>query len=545
MTYRENTFGVASILNLIYKKSFIEVLFFTNKDVLEKGVPLLKIYTPLEKELDFNEIIVEPDFDDDGLISPSKIVNKMRKLIRKEFQRHLSLLEREVDLIEEHFENYPIENPYNRKIRIYFPKFAIELDINFEKYPLPPTYSFSKRLSKIISEREFSQENIIQNWDELNPSHIYELINKLCEKISENLKIKNLKENSQHLLLNDVSVLEDIKSISFNIHRGKSLGIIFKEEEIFEVDFRTALLNLFEAIAGKETNFSGTIKLFGKHIQLLLSNEKKRIFILPEAYDSKIASMKIKKAIKYGLNISQFIKKKKFGLDKALKKAELTPKIDEIYQDILIKVPVRIRPKIRYIRNALDVTGLLSKKNKKFSELSPLEFLMFTIARALIQDPTLIMFIIPLGILGRLEFEKFNNYINRIKQKYHVILLFHGPEGIISQCDKVLTITEKVSRIGSYDDLIKELPREGEIITIELDNPDEMLIREIYKFDQVSVVVEERKNEKYRLYVKNNPNELIINLLKLFGPHLFNFKRSKASLSHYLEFLEKEQLGRI
>ncbi|MFX1503289.1 MAG: hypothetical protein ACFFDH_20170, partial [Promethearchaeota archaeon] len=31
MTYRENTFGIASILNLIYKKSFIEVLFFTNQ----------------------------------------------------------------------------------------------------------------------------------------------------------------------------------------------------------------------------------------------------------------------------------------------------------------------------------------------------------------------------------------------------------------------------------------------------------------------------------------------------------------------------------
>ena len=70
MTYREHTFGIASILNLIYKKSFIEVLFFTNKDVMDRGVPLLKINTPLLDEFDFNEIIVEPDFDDDGLVSP-------------------------------------------------------------------------------------------------------------------------------------------------------------------------------------------------------------------------------------------------------------------------------------------------------------------------------------------------------------------------------------------------------------------------------------------------------------------------------------------
>ncbi|MCK4381257.1 MAG: hypothetical protein KAW51_08985, partial [Candidatus Lokiarchaeota archaeon] len=88
MTYRENTFGIASILNLIYKKSFIEVLFFTNKDVIDRGVPLLKIYTPLVDEFDFNEIIFEPDFDDDGLVSPKRIIERMRKHIIKEFQNH-------------------------------------------------------------------------------------------------------------------------------------------------------------------------------------------------------------------------------------------------------------------------------------------------------------------------------------------------------------------------------------------------------------------------------------------------------------------------
>ncbi|MFX1357984.1 MAG: hypothetical protein ACFFA8_11970, partial [Promethearchaeota archaeon] len=149
MTYRENTFGIASILNLIYKRSFIEVLFFTNQDVLERGVPLLKIYTPLEEEVDFNEILVEPDFDDDGLISPLKIIGKVRKLIRREFQKHLLILEKEVELIEKRYENYPIDNiPYNRKIQIFFPDIDIELNINFEKYPFPPSFSFSKRLSK-------------------------------------------------------------------------------------------------------------------------------------------------------------------------------------------------------------------------------------------------------------------------------------------------------------------------------------------------------------------------------------------------------------
>ncbi|GAG02968.1 unnamed protein product, partial [marine sediment metagenome] len=110
MTYREKTFGIASIINLIYKKSFIEVLFFTNSDVFEKAVPLLKIYTPIEDEIDFSEVIFEPDFDVDGLINPAKIINRMRRLIRTEFQNHLKRLNTEVKLIDEKFENYQLKN---------------------------------------------------------------------------------------------------------------------------------------------------------------------------------------------------------------------------------------------------------------------------------------------------------------------------------------------------------------------------------------------------------------------------------------------------
>ena len=119
MTYREKTFGIASILNLVYKRSFFEVLFFTNKDVIEKGVPLLKIYTPFEDEMDFGEIIIDPDFDDDGLVSPSKIIARMRKLIRSEFQKHLKRLDKEIELVDLKFESYPIDNnPYFREVRI-------------------------------------------------------------------------------------------------------------------------------------------------------------------------------------------------------------------------------------------------------------------------------------------------------------------------------------------------------------------------------------------------------------------------------------------
>jgi len=539
MTYRENTFGIASILNLIYKKSFIEVLFFTNKDVMEKGVPLLKIYTPIEEEIDFNEIIVEPDFDEDGLVSPRKIIERMRKLFRKEFQKRLTLLDKEVELIDKKFENYPIENnPYFRKIRIFFPYFVIVLKINFEKYPLLPSFFFKKTLLKIINEREFNEENIIKNWNEVNPPHIYQLIEKVCEIVADRLKLDQLKENYQHLILNNVSIKNGINNVSFNIHRGKSIGILYEEQQLYDKDHKYDLFYLFWAISGNYSDFSGTIEIFGSPIQRLNKTDLEKIVILPQAYDSKIKNMKIKKAIKYDINLNEILKSRKTTLNTILKDAGFGPKIDEIMEEIFFAASKRILLKNTYIKNALEVTGLLHKKKKRISKLNQLEYLLFSIARALLQFPSIIMFFIPFEILDRLEYDKFNNYMKKIKEKFHVILIFYAPEGIISNCDQILTISNLESKTGTFSNLIEELPQSGEIIIIELDNPGEDLIKKLYEFDEIAKIIEERRNERFKIFLKDQPDQMIIRLIDLFSQNLFSFKRYKASLEDYSEFYE-------
>jgi ABC-type multidrug transport system ATPase subunit len=543
ITYRENTFGIASIVNLIYKKSFFEVLFFTNKDVLEKGVPLLKIYTPIEDEVDFNEIIFEPDFDEDGLISPIKIISRMRKLIRREFRKHLEILSKEVNLIDQKYENWAINNvPFHRKIRINFPILSISLDINFEKYPLLPKILFSKDLTRILSMNEFYEQEIIQGWNDADPLHIYEIVDNICNIIIKRLKIDPLADNSQHLVVKNLSIQEQIKNISFSIHRGKSLGIIFDEEILRNVDHRIELLDLFEAIKGNYKDFSGTIQVFGRFVQLLPIKEKRVIFILPEAYNSKIMSMNLKKAIQYDINIDAILKQKNKEIDETLKNAGISPRFDEIMGDIITGVPKRINKKREYIRHTLEVTGLLNKKKKNFSELTPLEFLLFSIGRALLQAPSIIMFSVPFGILGRLDFEKFNNYMDNIKRDFHLVLIFHAPEGVVSNCDQILTISKKESNIGTYDDLIKKLPYSGEIIYLELNNPQEDIIRKMYTLKEVDLIIEERKMEKFKIFVKENPNNLIVRLTELFGQSLFSFKKTKASLSEYIEFVDKKKI---
>jgi len=531
MTYREDTFGIASIIDLIYKKSFIEVLFFTNSDVVEKGVPLLKIYTPIEDEIDFSEIIFNPDFDEDDFINPLKIIRRMRRLISQEFQKRLEILNNEVELIDNKFENFQIKrNPYYREIRISYPNFATKLKIKFEKYPILPSFSFSKSLSRIITERKFNEEKIIRNWDienpphvleiidterkfneeEIiknwdieNPPHVLEIIEKICEIVSNQVKLEPLKENSQYLVLNDVSVGEAINNLSFKIHRGKSIGVMYDEEYLNNVDHRLDLLNLFETIAGLQLDFTGSIEIFGNPIKSLSKKEKEKIFLLPPAYDSVITNMKVKKAIQYKINLNERYKDRKNVFNAILKDAGLGQSIDEIIEDLISETTYKFNRKNQFLKNVLEVTGMLNKKNKKFSELTPLEYLLFSIARALIQAPTIIMFSIPYGILGKFEYEKFNNYIDKIKQEFHVIMIFHGSEEVVLNCDQILTITKRASKIGAFKDYIKELPQYGEIVTIELNDTEEFLIRKLKDMEEIEVIIEERKNEKYKIFLKS------------------------------------------
>ena len=541
MTYREGTFGIASIINLLYKKSFFEVLFFTNSDVIEKGVPLLKIYTPIEDEIDFSEILHEPDFDTDGTINPVIIIQRMRRLIRIEFQKHMNLLNSEIKLIDDKYETYQIKtNPYYRQIHIYFPNFVIKLKINLEKYPYRPTFSFSKSLSKIISEREFSELDIIKNWDVENPPHIYEMLEKLCELIPSFVKIEDLKENSQYLILKRVSVGNIIDNLSFKIHRGKSIGIIFDEKGLENTDPRLDLLNLFDTIAGNQNVYSGSIQIFGNSMILLSKQEKARIFILPQAYDSTITNMRIKKAIKYKTNLNEIYNKKKSDFNSILKEAGLTQSLDEVMGEFLKEKSNDFNRRKQFIKKVLESTGLLNKKNKKFSKMTPLEFLLFSITQALIQSPTIIMFSIPFGILGKLEYEKFNSYMEKIKENFHVVLIFHGPEEIVSNCDQILTITKTTSNIGSLKDYIETLPHFGEILNIELNDPDEESIQKLKDMKEIDAIIEERNKEKFKIFIKDSISEVIIQITELLGPSLYSFKRSIASIGDYMEYIESK-----
>ena len=568
MIFKEGTFGIATIIDLIYKRSYIEVLFFTNREVLNKGVPLVKIYTPSATQFDFNEVLINPDFDEDGTLSPVKVITRLNELIEKELVYHLDVLEKEVQLIDEKYENYSFnENPYFRKILLHFPDYIVKLRINFENYPDVPNLSEKKQLvikrfkeplsetikeklldmymitpieklgeeikvfdqkqeiiiekqsetfvSKtfnklesilnenyginirkvedlhhIIKENDFNSMDLIKHWNLKNPPHIIDVIE----------SIVNITENSQNVILNKVSITDNIKNISFKVHRGKALGIYYEPNEMDLTDNEGEIHKLFEIIAGKNTNFSGEISIFGKTSQSNNTNEMEGIYLASGEIEPKFEHNSIHKAIIHNINIKGKRKNKNILINKTL-----------------------------------EATGLLNRKRERLLKLSKLDRILFTISRALITLQQVILIELPLTGISRLEGEQFNRIIHNIKRKFHTVLIIHGPKEIISKCDQIITIKKNQVEIGNLDYFISKMPQSGDLITIELDNPSNDTLAKMHEIDS-AIFVEERKNEKYKLYcIKEPPNIIVNKLMASIGNYLYNYKIHKASLKDYLE----------
>jgi len=539
MIFRDNTFGVCRILDLEYKKSYIEILFFPNRDVIQKGVPVLKINSPIETEVDFNEILIDPPFDDDELISPFKVMLSIDDLIEEEFQLHLDELNKEKELIDEKFENYPIDNiPYFRKIILYFPGFSISLKINFEQYPLLPKFIFSKNLLKIIELEEFLQLPEIQNWDELNPPHIVELIEKLIDIVLRRVRGLKYFKNYQIVMIKDMEVDNTVSDLSLKVHRGQSVGIIEATNKEGVID-RGRIMRIFTTIAQRDSDFSGSIRIFGKYKRLLSDEELNRIVILPEALSSEVVSLKVKKAIKFNQDIRPKWTITSKELRRTLHDSKILTFIDEMRaKNPLLEVVSSFKEYINkrdFVKKILEMTGLIYKKKEIVEQLNPADFLRFQIARALARSPDIILFSLPPGVFNRIEFKKFKNQLEKVKREWHLIIFIHGPEDLVSNCDKVITLKEREAETGTVEDFVKKIPKSDNLITIELTKANEEDL-EILKED--AFLIEERKHEKYKLYPKKDtdPDKLIKKIVQIFGEDLNNFKLFHGTLEEFIEY---------
>jgi ABC-type multidrug transport system ATPase subunit len=289
----------------------------------------------------------------------------------------------------------------------------------------------------------------------------------------------------------------------------------------------------------RDTDFSGSIRIFGKYKRLLSDEELKRIVILPEALSSEVVSLKVKKAIKYNQNIRPKWTISSKELRRTLHDSKVLTFIDEMRaKNPLLEVIPLIKEYINkreFVKKILEMTGLIYKKKEIVEQLNPADFLRFQIARALARSPDLILFSLPPGVFNRIEFKKFKNQLEKIKREWHLIIFIHGPEDLVSKCDKVITLKEQEAETGTVEDFVKKIPKSDNLITIELTKANEEDL-DILKED--AFLIEERKHEKYKLYPKNDtdPDKLIKKIVQIFGEDLNNFKIFHGTLEEFIEY---------
>ncbi len=501
MMYKENTLGITSIIDLGHKKSYIEVLFFTNEVARTYGVPLIKINSPLIRAIDFSDVYINPDIDNDGLVSPSMAIYKIREIIKRVIKTNKAYLDQQVKLIEEYYENYPIENnPYFRKIRISIPGFTIKLKIKFEDYPLKPEFFFSKSLSSIANQDDFYNTKPLLNWNSQNPLNIVELVEYLKLGVIKTVKSSDLSPNDQFLIFNNVTIPNVFYNISFKIHRGQSLGIFYGLQSTYQSDSKSATIELINAITGNRPDASGEISFFGKPIYFGARQGIEGLEYVDTSIDQKDERMTIKRAVIHRLHV----------------KTEGGTKLDLIH-------------------TALEVTGLLNRQNERVYMLKGFDRLKFNIARSLLKNPIILVISVPFTDLDKLEVEQFNNYMEKIRKKFHVLIIINGPKEIISKCDQVIAITQKGVTVGKIKDVLSGITESGEILTVELNNPPPEVINRLFGIRRAKII-EVRKNEKYKIFSREDLDKILALLMTFIGPYLYNFQRITTSLTEFIEY---------
>ena len=127
------------------------------------------------------------------------------------------------------------------------------------------------------------------------------------------------------------------------------------------------------------------------------------------------------------------------------------------------------------------------------------------------------------------------NFVVKYPEKVNkLILVTTGPGGISGSAGLDI-FKENQIEIGTINDFISKMPQSGDLITIELDNPGKDTLAKMRAIES-ALFVEERKNEKYKIYcLTEHPNIIINKLMGSIGDYIYNYKIHKATLNDYLE----------
>jgi len=176
------------------------------------------------------------------------------------------------------------------------------------------------------------------------------------------------------------------------------------------------------------------------------------------------------------------------------------------------------------IDEALSLVGLQEKADSLFLEYSTGMKHKLALARAILNNPDLLLFDEPTAGLDLKTSQDIGNFIKKIaKDKKTIIYSTHRIEEAGNLCDRVLILRNGEKIAEEKPDKLKKISKEIEVIQVEIKKISEEIIQKIQKLDSVEYVFY-TEPRKIRIHCKEI-NTCIYHLFEIL-------KANDVSISH-------------
>ncbi len=480
--------GLAGYLKVLDQRYYVEFIFL--KDFKEP----FKFFGPVELQELFSSYFNEQR-KRGSLFSIRDFMSGVMRIFNNYCNEHENVLKNEYELIKS---NYRIEKINDKiyHIKVILPyKNIYTFTIFFQNYPSIPEIQFDELLSNEIG--PFENFEILREWNRLQPPRIVEITNKikqiLLEKIHAHPGFGLVKADKLKIDLKE----QTFGSVDFFVFKGETLGIYCLNNKL--------IWNFFKFLTSNDS-FSGKIQFFERP-----ANDRNRICSIIESHVNT----------------------------EGIENYELEASLDKQAPEIDKKVKSRLIPRV------LKACGLINQKKMKLKDLTKGQELRHDIALHALKGYEVLLFSNPELGLNTTEVKKFFDCLRRVNQEFNITILLHSHEESLRSCDRILVMDEKGRQVGfgTLAELFRTFPL-GEfdpIIVVQVNKVRAGLIDDLTKVPGLLLMIEERKNEKYHLFFKENHDEKIQIIYDKIGDDIFNLEMSSPTLFDYLRYSQQRK----
>lgn len=408
----------------------------------------------------------------------------------------LDELDEELSLVKSIYNMKTVEGK-KYHIRIFYQlndKMNFEVEINFKQYPQKPEIVYKHELEKIIGTPQ--SLSIFRTWKTTNPPHIVQIVQEIEQRLSA---AQGIEDTERLIVIKNLTIADEndqdlTHNLSFSALKGDLVGIYCLDSEI--------PLVFFKAFLGTMPQKGGEISVFGKTTNLQEIRDKIELINFQEAYAPNWDK----------LIIEDFLVNNAAGLPKKEVKNQ--------------------------VNTLLSIIGLSNRRNLKIEKLSEGEKQRLMVAATAVKFPYLLLLFEPERGLNATEKKRIWDTINAINDNFSITTFIFSTYEEIRRCHNILVLSNEGNQLGfgTMSQLIGELPIHKEVVIVQLNSPNLAQIDILRSIEGISFIIEERAGEKYRIFTKIDPNQIIPIIFKYIGTNIYNIGKESPNLIDYVYY---------